>query len=177
MEHQIGNAKLYCKTQGSCGIQIIEQLTKYLDLNTTGSVYRNQVNFKPLLKRLQDEKKLIYDPNVTPELQNELQSSMPAVAQRFVNQFFGMAMGDELKHPCGAILRSTKKSSYEKKHKKMINRLKKSGFQIGDDNDLHLQSNQYLRAKMKLDRAKRNADKYSRTTYLINAARDALNKM
>ena len=177
MEHQIGNAKLFCKKQGCKTMDVVAQTADYLDLNCTGSVYRNQIQLKQILNQLLKEKKLIFDLNKTKTIEDNLIDSMPDMDYQLIAQLLGMKLGDEIPSSIGKIMSAFEDHNNELKHQKIEKLLREQKDGVGDEDKLENDSTEYLREKLRMDIDKREEQSKQRcnTKDGVLKMRNALN--
>ena len=156
MEHALQAAKMWNRKKSNCHIKSIEDTTKFLDLHCVGSVYRNQVNFGTILKRLEKEKTLIYHELDTPQLETELFDTMPLLSKDFVNRLHDRKFNQQKDSVIQNVIQATQSATFNINKIKIINALKNNdeSLRLASDSIVQ-QSDAYLRAKIQLD--KRNA--------------------
>ena len=175
MEHQIGNAKLFCKKQGCKTMDVVAQTGDYLDLNCTGSVYRNQIQLKKILNQLLQEKKLIFDPNKTKIVEDNLMHSMPNVNYKLIVDILSVKLGSDIPSSLTKITSAVEDHNDKLKHARIHQLLQDKGFDIGDIDELDQQSNQYLREKLRIDAKENKSKQKCNTKNNILQMRDACN--
>ena len=177
MEHQIGNAKLFCKKQGCKTMDVVAQTGDYLDLNCTGSVHRNQIQLKQILNQLLKEKLLIFDKNKTKIVEDNLLQSMPDVNYDLIKDLVDFKPGDEIPSSAAKITSAVEDHNALLKHGKIKELLQEKGYEIGDDDELVQQSSQYLREKLRIDTKEEKARQSCNTKHGILGMRNSCNDM
>ena len=175
MEHQIGNCKLYCKLHGSNGESMVIELRGYLDMNTTCSIYRNLIDFRLVLCQLNAVRLIIFDPIRSPMVENELLQSLPEVSQRLIDEILNLNYGDELTTAITKIMTATEVSHQLQINQEIRQKLYEDNEIIGENDILHLQSDEYLAEKLKIDQQERQDRQHSKTKSDILAKRKSLN--
>ena len=77
------------------------QIARFADLYCIGAILTNQIDFMKILKQLKHQKLLIYDPEKTPQMFAEIESTMPRIMLRMVQEIQQM----QVKDPLPAIIR------------------------------------------------------------------------
>ena len=95
-ELMIGLAKMFCRECGTGKSNMPDLLANYLDLSGTSMVANNQVNFEKILKQLENEKLLIFDPNKTPLIERSIEEHMAPLMKYIVNLLDQFNVGDEI---------------------------------------------------------------------------------
>ena len=175
MEHALQAAKAYNRNKSNGHQQSVSNTTTFLDLHCVGSVKNNQVNFATILKRLENEKKLIYDICNTPKIENSLFDSMPDLAQVFINKLKNSKFGDAKDIHIEKIISKTQTASFNVKKNKIIAALKENDDSLRLQSDsLIQQSDAYLNAKIQMDKRNEKAQAKSSTKNEMHNFRDAL---
>lgn len=94
----IGLAKLFCCKCGTGKWDMSEKLSNYLDITGTCMVHNNQVDFHKILRRLEKEKILIFDPQKTPLVEIALEDRMAPLMKFIVDILNTWEIGDPI-HP------------------------------------------------------------------------------
>ena len=74
---------------------VVAQTGDYLYFNCAGSVYRNQTQLKQILNQLLQEKKLLFDPNKTKIVEDNLMHSMPNVNYKLIVDILSVKSGSD----------------------------------------------------------------------------------
>ena len=72
------------------------QIAKFCDLYCIGTIMNDQIDFTKIEKQLKKQKILIYDPIKTPRLYAYLETIMPPIMLRMVQEIQEMEVGDQL---------------------------------------------------------------------------------
>ena len=176
MEHCIGNCKGYCKLHGSNGKSMVKELRGYLDMNTTCSIYRNLVDFRLVLRQLNAVRLIIFDPIRSPMIENQLLQSLPEVARRLIDEILNLNYGDPLTTAITKIMTATEISHQLQINTEIRQKLYEDSDEIiGDSDILHLQSDEYLAEKLKINQKERQDRQHCNTKSDILAKRKSLN--
>lgn len=177
MEHALQAAKMFNRKKSNNNEHSLEQTTKFLDLHCVGSIYRNQVNFAPILKRLENEKKLIFDPLTAPQIEQALFDEMPQLAKILVNKLQNCRLDDEKDSNITRILAATKTAAFNTKKNQIIAALKREDESLKLSSDAIIQqSDAYLRAKIRMEKRNAAAQEKSSIRNEMCNFRDALSK-
>ena len=175
MEHALQAAKMWNRKKSNCHIGSIEDTTKFLDLHCVGSVYRNQVQFVPMLQRLENEKKLIFNTYETPELEERLFNTMPVLSKELVKKLQNRKFDEPKDDAIANIIDATSSATFNSRKNKIIKALKESDESLRLSSDtLVEQSDAYLRAKTKLDKQNEAAQSKCSMKNELHNFRDAL---
>lgn len=89
----IGLSKIFCSEQGTGKDNMCEKLGDWLDLTQTCMVHNEQVDFDKILQKLSNWKRLIFDENKTPRIENQIETEMAPLMKYIVTLMEGEVIG------------------------------------------------------------------------------------
>lgn len=177
MEHLVGRAKFHARNCSNNSRAIVKKTGEYFDLITTGTIYREMANLKPLLRRLNREKNLIFDGATTPDIEEILIDSMPKPGKHFCEEFTSYVMGSSMSDCAVSIASAGKDAQFKSNHNKMMARLKDVDIFNADPETLKQKSDEYLKAKSNYDKKEARMESKSNTKHAMDKMRAAMNNL